>query len=104
METALYRIVQEALTNVSKHAGATQVTIQLRLEGGRVRCSIRDDGRGFDVTTALSRHGERGLGLLGIQERVAALHGTLAIRSAPGQGTELQVTIPLEGAAASSSL
>jgi len=104
IETALYRIVQEALTNVSKHGGATQVTIQLRLDGGGIRCSIRDDGRGFDVTTALSPHGERGLGLIGIQERVAALHGTLEIRSAAGQGTELQVTIPLESASASSSV
>lgn len=103
IETALYRIVQEALTNASKHARATQVRIQLRLEDGRVCCSVRDDGRGFDVTTTLAAHGERGLGLIGIQERAAALHGTLEIRSAAGQGTELLVTIPLESAGAASS-
>lgn len=97
IEIALYRIVQEALTNVTKHAQATRVHVRLQQEPGAIRCSVRDDGVGFDVSAVLARRGERGLGLIGIRERVDALGGTREIRSAPGRGTELLLTIPLEG-------
>jgi PAS domain S-box-containing protein len=97
VETAFYRSVQEALTNVGRHAQATRVLIEIRRGRGAVQCSVRDDGRGFDVSAVPSRRGEGGLGLIGIRERAAALGGTLAIRSAPGEGTELVITIPLEG-------
>ncbi|MBI3029578.1 MAG: PAS domain S-box protein [Candidatus Rokubacteria bacterium] len=96
IETALYRIVQEALTNVTKHAQATSVTVQVQREERRVRCSVRDDGIGFDVPAASGRRRAGGLGLIGIRERVDAFRGTLQIVSAPGQGTELVVLIPLE--------
>ena len=95
-EIALYRIVQEALTNVTKHARATRVSVDVLGEDGRVRCSIRDDGIGFDVAEVLARRGKQGLGLIGIRERVDALRGTLQIVSAPGQGTELVILVPLE--------
>ncbi|MBI3989573.1 MAG: GAF domain-containing protein [candidate division NC10 bacterium] len=100
IETAFYRIVQEALTNVTKHAKATRVRIQLEREDTRVHCSIQDDGIGFDVPAVLARRGDRGLGLIGIHERINALGGTLHLTSAPGRGTELRVTIPLEDPAA----
>lgn len=61
-----------------------------------IRCSIEDDGIGFDVPAVLGRKGERGLGLVGIRERVEALGGTLEVKSQPGQGTELSIIIPLE--------
>ena len=96
IETALYRIVQEALTNISKHAQATQVRIEFQWEARRIRCVVRDDGIGFDVPSVLHRKGEQGLGLIGIRERLNALGGTLQITSAPGRGTELLITIPLE--------
>jgi len=96
IETALYRIVQEALTNVTKHAQATRCKIQLQREARRIRCVIQDNGVGFDVPTVLAQRGERGLGLIGIRERLDALGGTLQLTSAPGQGTELSITIPLE--------
>lgn len=96
IETALYRIVQEALTNVTKHAKATCAAVQVEREGRVVRCSVRDDGVGFDVSAASARRGEQGLGLIGIRERLDALGGTLQIASTPGQGTELVITIPLE--------
>lgn len=64
IETALYRIVQEALTNVTKHAQATRVTVRLQREVRKICCSIRDDGIGFDVPAVLARRGERGLGLI----------------------------------------
>jgi signal transduction histidine kinase len=96
IETRLYRIVQESLTNVVRHARATSVTIDVERDGPVVRCSIHDDGIGFDVAAALSRKGDHGLGLLGIRERLASLHGRLNIESAPGRGTTLVATIPLE--------
>jgi signal transduction histidine kinase len=95
-EAALYRFAQEALTNTSKHARATQATILLEPTAGKIRCSIRDDGVGFDVTAVLARRGDSNLGLRGIQDRVESLGGTLQFSSAPGRGTELLATIPLE--------
>ncbi|TMI78621.1 MAG: PAS domain S-box protein [Bacillati bacterium ANGP1] len=95
VETAFYRSVQEALTNTVRHAQATRVDVEIRRAEGTVRCSVRDDGIGFGVSTVLSRRGERGLGLIGIRERADALGGTLAIKSAQGQGTELLIAIPL---------
>jgi two-component system, NarL family, sensor histidine kinase UhpB len=97
VETALYRIAQEALTNVTKHARATCASIGLVQQAGLVRCSVRDDGIGFDLPSLLARRGAQGLGLIGIRERVGALGGSLEISSAPGQGTELVITIPLDG-------
>ena len=96
VETALYRIVQEALSNAARHAQATRVTVTLMHEDGQIRCSIRDDGVGLPNGTEPARHGERGLGLIGIRERIAPLSGTLEIRSGERKGTELLVTIPLE--------
>ncbi|HSD51905.1 MAG TPA: ATP-binding protein, partial [Candidatus Methylomirabilis sp.] len=94
IETVIYRSVQEALTNVSKHARATRVWIDLERHAQHVRCTVRDDGMGFDVRATLAMRGRRGLGLLSIQERVAEVGGKAAITSAPGQGTALRLTIP----------
>jgi len=95
IETVLYRSVQEALTNVTKYAQATRVWINLEREPQRIRCTVRDDGIGFDVRAVLARRGVRGIGLLSIKERVGEVGGRAAITSAPGQGTELRLTIPL---------
>lgn len=94
VQIALYRIVQEALANVTRHAGARQASVTIRRKPEVVWCSIQDDGRGFDVRAALG--GPNGLGLMGIRERVASLQGTLDIASAPGRGTRLFVSIPLD--------
>lgn len=96
VETAVYRIVQEALTNVARHAQAARASIRLRRRHNSLVCSVRDDGVGFD-TGLLERQGRgpRGLGLLGVRERLDALGGSLQITSSPGKGTELRVTLPL---------
>ncbi len=96
IETALYRIVKEALTNVTRHAQARRVLVQIRRKERSVFCSVRDDGKGFDVPEALSRRGKRGLGLAGIRERLRPLGGTLDIDSSPGRGTELLISLPVE--------
>jgi signal transduction histidine kinase len=96
VETALYRIVQEALTNAVRHARPRRIAVEVREEGPRIRAVVWDDGRGFDAAAALARRGDRGLGLIGIRERAQALGGTVDIRSTPDQGTEISVVIPRE--------
>jgi len=96
VEAALYRIVQEALLNVGKHARATRATVTLAREERRVSCSIADNGTGFETVKAAEGAEGGGLGLVGIQERLGALGGSLEIRSDPGRGAELFVMIPLE--------
>jgi PAS domain S-box-containing protein len=87
---SLYRIVQESLTNIARHARATQVHVRLARDDGRVNLEIRDNGQGMDT----SKPG-RGLGLIGMRERAEALGGTLAVESEPGRGTAITVRIPL---------
>jgi len=95
VETALYRTVQEALTNASKHAHAQRVRIRLWRDS-QIHCSIRDNGVGVNVADVLARRDKCSLGLIGMQERIEALGGTLLIASAPGKGLGLLATIPLE--------
>ena len=89
-ELMVYRLVQEAVTNISKYARASRVWIQLSSQHGVVEASVRDDGVGFD-TTASQRSA---YGLVGMRFRVEAEGGKLSVVSAPGQGTHLQVTLP----------
>ena len=93
IETTLYRVVQEAVLNVVKHARARSVIIRVEHGPTHIRCSIRDDGVGFDAGG--QPKGPRGLGLLGIGHRVETLGGRLEIRTQPGQGTTLVVGIPV---------
>jgi PAS domain S-box-containing protein len=95
VETAIYRIVQEALTNIARHSSAGDASIRLRHTPERLRCTIRDDGVGFAANRLRRGGGSRGLGLLGVRERLDALGGRVRIRSTPGAGTELSVLVPL---------
>lgn len=97
IETVLYRVVQEALNNVMRHARASHAWVRIMQQPQVIQCSIKDDGAGFDVSAAMTRKGERGLGLIGIRERAEVLGGKLEIASEPGRGTEVTVMIPLEG-------
>ncbi|MEP0805105.1 MAG: HAMP domain-containing protein [Chloroflexota bacterium] len=92
IETALYRIVQEALTNIARHAQAKSASILVEKRGGSVRAIVEDDGVGFDPA---AQRGERHLGLLGMRERAELLGGTLTIESAPQSGTSVFIEIPL---------
>jgi len=96
VETAIYRIAQEALSNVARHAQASHVAITTSRSGAIVQCTVRDDGVGFDTVAALSPPvGQRGLGLFAIRDRLNAVGGTYKVVSAPGRGTELFVSIPV---------
>jgi len=90
-KTCIYRIVQEALHNCSRHAHATTVRIRVQQKSGALLLSIQDDGKGFDVQQS------KGLGLLGIEERVAQLGGSCHVHSGPGIGTVLAVELPVRG-------
>jgi PAS domain S-box-containing protein len=94
VESHLYRIVQEALNNVSKHAAAKRVSVILERRGDDVTLIVEDDGRGFDVEAARAARGA-GMGLVGMHERAASLGGQLQYESAPGHGTTLFVRIPI---------
>jgi signal transduction histidine kinase len=91
IETALYRLVQEALTNVVKHAGAENVSIVLTSRDGGISAVVEDDGRGFGPEDARAD----ALGLVGMRERLALVGGTLAVESTPGEGTALIAYVPL---------
>lgn len=94
-EAAMYRVAQEALNNVARHAKASRVHIRLWMSPGELHCRIRDDGVGFDPG-ALSRASKNALGIIGIRERLNVLGGSLEIQSAPQQGTELKIEVPVE--------
>jgi len=95
-EGVLFRIIQEALTNVHKHARAKMAEVTMNLQASRVAVTIKDDGQGFDVArTEANLHKNKNLGLLSMRERAELEKGTLEIRSQPGRGTEVKVEIPL---------
>jgi signal transduction histidine kinase len=97
VETALYRIVQEALTNVAQHANATEVGLLLEARAGAVVAIVEDDGCGFDASRLVpGEMAERWLGLSGMRERAELLGGRLTIESTPEIGTTLFVEVPLE--------
>ena len=97
VEIVLYRVIQEAFTNVLRHAQASQVELKLESVDGELTCEVHDDGKGFnpDLQDASSR-GD-GMGLLGMRERIDQFDGTLKIISRPGTGTTLQVRLPVDG-------
>lgn len=97
-EGSIYRIVQEALTNVAKHSGARTCTVDLRRDGAWLAVTVADDGVGIDTAAPEARTRERGLGLIGIRERVTALGGTLEVAGAPGAGTRVIARIPARAA------
>jgi signal transduction histidine kinase len=90
IEVGAYYVVSEALTNAAKHARASVVKVAIETEGANLLLSIRDDGIG-------GADAAKGSGLIGLTDRVAALGGTLTVISPPGQGTSLQVELPLSG-------
>jgi len=90
--TALFRILQECMTNISRHSNASAVTVTYRETDKKAALEVRDNGMGFDP----GRGGKSGLGLVGIRERVAMLHGGLTVESAVGKGAHIRVELPLE--------
>lgn len=99
--TAAYRIAQEALTNVARHARATRAEVSLGMDGEDLVLTVSDDGIGFNVEASSD---EEALGLAGMRERAALVGGTLAVSSRPGGGTEVRLTVPLNPAPLSAAI
>jgi PAS domain S-box-containing protein len=95
-QLVLYRVAQEAVANVVRHAAANRVRVSVALEGDEVRLEIEDDGKGFRTRGKGTTVEGRGLGLIGIHERAHAVEGEAMVESAPGRGTVVRVTVPLD--------
>ncbi len=96
VETTIFRIVQESLQNVARHAEASKVSIRLEQSRNSVTCEVVDDGRGFDMSAIRSPLRSRiGLGLTGMRERAELVGGRITVTSRPQQGTRILVTIPV---------
>jgi signal transduction histidine kinase len=97
IELVIFRVCQESLNNIVKHAKANNVVLNLKLIDGNLDLTIKDDGEGFDMEELKAMGSKRsGIGLLGMRERVAAIGGRLFLDSTPGKGTTIQAKIPLE--------
>jgi len=97
VEITLYRIIQEALTNVVKHAEVERVSILLEIRGASIVAIVEDNGKGFNIRQLSQSPTRTNLGLYGMYERAALINGTLTIESEPGRGTTLFVEVPMEG-------
>jgi PAS domain S-box-containing protein len=95
IETALFRVGQEALRNVRKHAGATRVTVSLSRRGTSVRLAVQDWGRGFRPAAVVANGPSERVGLAGMHERIALLRGRCMVTSRPGAGTRVRVDVPV---------
>jgi len=95
VETALFRICQEAMSNVARHAQATAVLIEVGADAREIRISVEDDGRGFDPDAPITGEQRKHWGIMGIRERAEILGGSAKVESAVGKGTRVEVRIPL---------
>src|SRR6185369_17984448 len=96
VETLAYRIVQESLTNIGKHAKATTVMVHLDTDDNQLRVEVEDDGQGFEAARAREYLRAGRVGLASMRERVELASGTFAVRSTPGRGTAVMASIPLD--------
>ena len=95
VQTALLRICQEALTNVSRHAAATQVSVKMAFHADAVHLEVRDNGKGFDLAGTRGNHEPGGgFGLMGMEQRARQLGGTINVDSERGKGTVVEARIP----------
>jgi two-component system, NarL family, sensor histidine kinase UhpB len=95
IETTLYRIVQEAMNNVYKHASAKRVSVSVERRGTQVLAIVEDDGIGFDVDAPPPSGGQPSIGIAGMRERAAIVDGELTVESTPTRGTTVRVKLPL---------
>ncbi len=95
MQMNFYRILQEGINNVLKHAQATEVILEIKRETGTVQATLLDNGRGFETARAGEFPARGGLGLNGMAERARIIGGELVVRSAPGRGTSVRLVVPL---------
>jgi signal transduction histidine kinase len=96
IETALFRVVQEAINNIAQHSRATRAELRIEFDSTQVQVLVKDNGKGFDPVRVFSASDtQRGLGLIGMDERMSAVGGKLIIHSTPREGTIIQLTVPI---------
>lgn len=96
LEVALFRVIQESLSNIRKHARASHIIIKMEILPRKINISIKDNGVGFNLSSILADKKREGYGLIGMRERIQILNGQIAINSAPGQGTYINISVPVE--------
>lgn len=97
IEVALFRIIQESISNIKKHAQAKSAVVKMESLRDKVSIHIKDDGKGFDLEKVTADKCREGYGLIGMKERVQLLEGEMAITTAPGQGTSINISVPVDG-------
>lgn len=101
VEVAIFRIVQEMVSNIHKHACAKNSVVKIEMLNNRINIQVRDDGKGFNMNKVMSNKEREGYGLIGMRERVQLLNGDINIVSAPGKGTSISISVPLDNDAVS---
>lgn len=96
VEVALFRIIQEIVSNIHKHACANNSVVKIEILHNRINIQVRDDGKGFDMDKVMANKEREGYGLIGMRERVQLLNGEMNIITAPGKGTSFSISVPLE--------
>ena len=96
VEVALFRIVQEIVSNIHKHANAKNSVVKIEVLNNRINIQVRDDGKGFNLDKVMKNKEREGYGLIGMQERVQLLNGDFKIVTAPGKGTSISISVPLD--------
>jgi two-component system sensor histidine kinase DegS len=96
MEVAIFRIVQEIVSNIHKHACAKNSVVKIEMLDKKINIQVRDDGKGFNMEQVMANKEREGYGLIGMRERVQLLNGEINIATAPGKGTSISISVPLE--------
>jgi PAS domain S-box-containing protein len=97
IQVNLYRVVQEAFTNIYKHAGAKNVFVEVKKEGGQIIFAVKDDGKGFELNKVMHRkYSEKGVGLMAMKERMLMIGGSLEVHSQPGSGSTIMFRVPIK--------
>jgi signal transduction histidine kinase len=97
VQVNLYGVFQESFTNISKHADANDVSVEVKKEGGYISFVVKDDGKGFELNKIMNRKfNEKGVGLMAMKERMHMMGGTFAVTSQPGKGTTIKFMVPIE--------
>lgn len=96
LEVALFRVVQESISNIKKHSNASHVAVKMEILNQKINLMIKDNGKGFNIKEVFADKKREGYGLIGMRERIQVLNGEFSIKTSPGQGTSINISVPLD--------